>query len=66
MDGKRFIDYVKEQVVEKLILDRLILEDAQRQGIEVTRQEWTRRLRKQRTYFGANKNSRKSYGSENE
>ena len=28
IDGKKFIDVVKEQVVEKLISDRLVLEDA--------------------------------------
>jgi foldase protein PrsA len=52
MDGKRFIDYVKEQVVEKLILDRLILEDAQRQGIEVTRQEVDQEIKETKDYFG--------------
>lgn len=36
IDGRKFIDVVKEQVVEKLIVDRLVLEDAGAQGIVVT------------------------------
>lgn len=52
MDGKKFIDYVKEQVVEKLILDRLILEDAQKQGIEVTQQEVDQEIKDTKDYFG--------------
>lgn len=39
IDGKKFIDVVKEQVIETLIYNELVLEEAQRQGIEVTQQE---------------------------
>ncbi|MDI6705074.1 MAG: SurA N-terminal domain-containing protein [Bacillota bacterium] len=51
IEGKKFIDVVKEQVVEKLILDRLILEAADKQGIAVTQEEVSDEIASIKEYF---------------
>jgi foldase protein PrsA len=52
IDGRKFTDVVKEQVVEALINDRLVLEDAQKQGIEVTQQEADLEIQEIKDYYG--------------
>ena len=39
IQGKKFIDVVKEQVIERMIMDMLILEAAEGQGILVSPEE---------------------------
>ena len=51
IDGKKFIDVVKEQVAEKLITDRLVLEDAEEEGIEVTDAEVDQEVKAIKDYF---------------
>lgn len=51
MDGKKFIDVIKEQVVEKLINDRLVMEDAREQGIEVADAEVDQEIKTIKDYF---------------
>lgn len=51
IEGKKFIDVVKEQVVEKLILDRLIIEAADKQGIAVTQKEADDEIAAIKEYF---------------
>jgi foldase protein PrsA len=51
IDGKKFIDVVKEQVVEKLISDRLVLEDAKDKGIDVTDEEVEQEVKSIKDYF---------------
>lgn len=52
IDGKKLIDLVKEQVAEKLITDRLVLEDAQKLGIKVTQEEVDQEIQAAKDYFG--------------
>ncbi len=51
IDGKKFIDAIKEQVIEKLIVDRLVLEDADVKGIEVTNAEVDKEIGTIKEYF---------------
>jgi foldase protein PrsA len=52
IEGKKFIDVIKDQVVEKLILDRLVIEEARKQGIEVTQQEIDGEVEGLKAYLG--------------
>ncbi len=51
IDGRKFIDVIKEQVVEALINDRLVLEEAQKLGIEVARQEADEEIQAIKDYY---------------
>ncbi len=51
IEGKKLIDVVKEQVIEKMILDRLVLEQAAEQGIEVSREEIEEEIQSIKGYF---------------
>jgi foldase protein PrsA len=65
IEGKKFIDVIKDQVVEKLILDRLVVEEAQKQGIKATQQEIDNEIAGIKAYLGDDAKFREFLDSQN-
>jgi len=52
IEGRKLIDVVKGQVVEKMIMDKLILEEAAQQGIQVAQEEVEEEVKNFKEYVG--------------
>lgn len=65
IEGKKFIDVVKEQVLEKMILDKLILEEAAKLGIEVSEEEVNKEVEHIKEYFESDEKFKEFLASQN-